>query len=43
MQVIISIAIFIVVVTVIIYKINDRFEKREFAETADAFGRTFGE
>lgn len=30
MQVIISIAIFIVVVTVIIYKINDRFEKREF-------------
>lgn len=30
MQIIIGIAIFIVIVTVIIYKINDRFEKREF-------------
>jgi hypothetical protein len=30
MQIIIGIAIFIVVVTIIIYKINDKFEKREF-------------
>jgi len=30
MQIIIGIAIFIVILTIIIYKINDRFEKREF-------------
>jgi len=30
MQIIIGIAIFIVILTSIIYKINDRFEKREF-------------
>lgn len=30
MQVIIGIAIFIVLLTVIIYKVNERFEKREF-------------
>ncbi|MCT7588520.1 hypothetical protein [Aliarcobacter butzleri] len=30
MQIIIGIAIFIVIVTVLIYKINDRFEKKEF-------------
>jgi len=30
MQIIIGIAIFIVILTAIIYKINDRFEKREF-------------
>lgn len=30
MQIIIGIAIFIVIITVLIYKINDRFEKKEF-------------
>ncbi|QKF58767.1 hypothetical protein [Aliarcobacter lanthieri] len=30
MQIIIGIAIFIVILTVIIYKVNDQFEKREF-------------
>ena len=30
MQIIIGIAFFLVIITVIIYKINDRFEKKEF-------------
>ncbi|WP_418185236.1 hypothetical protein ACNSOS_10400 [Aliarcobacter vitoriensis] len=30
MQIIIGIAIFIVIITVILFKVNDRFEKREF-------------
>lgn len=30
MQIIVGIALFIVIVTVIIYKVNDKFEKREF-------------
>lgn len=30
MQIIIGIAIFIIILTVLIYKVNDKFEKREF-------------